>query len=322
MKSLFGFLGLATALVALPHVLSGPYYLHVFILTMMYVILSASLRLINLSGQMSLAHGGMATIGAYTSALLVLKIGISFWLGLILSGCFAAGIACIVGYPFVRLKGIYFAIVTVFFGEMIVLLAEQWESLTGGSGGLFGIPRPNPLVIPGLLVIDFSSKIHYYYLALILTALSLVILYAVETSRIGLTLRGIQQTPSLAECVGINTTGYKVLAFALGSFFAGIVGAFNAHYILAIAPDTFGFLFTIYILVYITVGGAQLFTGPIIGAIVLTLLPEAARGLKQFVPFIFAAFLIVVIFFVPDGIAGWLLRLKASVIRNRGDRHA
>jgi branched-chain amino acid transport system permease protein len=288
----------------LPLLLSGPYHIHILILTMMNVVLASSLRLINLSGQMSLAHGGMMTIGAYTSALLVMKAGLPFWVAMPLAGFAAALIAYLVGFPFVRLKGIYFSIVTIFLGEVVVLTAQQWQGLTGGSAGIYAIPRPEPISIAGILKLDFSSKVDFYYLALVLMLVCLLILYAVERSRIGLILRGLQQADSLSESVGIDTTGYKVLAFTVGCFFAGLMGGFYSHYISAISPDAFSFLYTINILVYMTVGGEKKFVGPILGASVLTILPEVARPLKAFTPFIFAAVLIAVIFFVPEGIAG------------------
>ncbi len=308
MTQLLGYPLLLVVLIILPFVLSGPFYLHTFILTMMNIVLASSLRLINLSGQMSLAHGGMVTVGAYVSTLLVMKLGFSSWLALLCAGCFAAVVAALVGIPFVRLKGIYFSIVTIFFSEMVVLTAQQWESLTGGSGGIFNIPRPNALPF-----FTFASKIDFYYLALFLMILSLLILYAVEYSRIGLTFRGIRQTDSLAESVGISTSGYKILAFTIGCFFAGVVGGFHSQYISAISPDGFGFLFTLYILVYMTVGGAESFTGPILGAFVLTILPEVTRAFKEYVPFIYAAVLIAVIFFLPEGIAGLPSRIKKAV---------
>ncbi len=321
MAKLLGCFILTVFLVFLPYFMSGPYHIHVAILTMMNIILSSSLRLISLSGQLSLAHGGMMTIGAYTSTLLVMKLGISSWYGLIIAGLFAAIIACLTGFPFMRLKGIYFSIVTVFLSEMVVLIAQQWESLTGGSGGIFNIPGPGPIVIPGITVIDFSSKIHFYYFALFLMIASLIVLYAIEKSRVGFALRGIKQTDSLAESVGINTVGFKVLAFSVGCFFAGITGAFHSQYISAISPDSFGFFFTIYILIYMTVGGAGIFIGPILGAFVLTILPEITRTFKEFVPFFFAAVLIVVIFFIPDGIAGLVLRSKASIVKRIRIKH-
>jgi branched-chain amino acid transport system permease protein len=290
---------------------------------MMNIILASSLRLINLSGQLSLAHGGMMTIGAYTSTLLVMKLGLSSWVAMPLAGFFAAIIAGLVGFPFVRLKGIYFSIVTIFFGEMVVLTAQQWQGLTGGSTGIFNIPRPNPIEILGILNLTFSSKTDFYYLMLALMLISLFILYAVENSRIGLTLRGIQQTDSLAESIGINTTGFKVLAFSIGSFFAGLTGGFYTHYISAINPDSFSFLFTIYILIYMTVGGEKRFIGPILGAFVLTILPEVLRPLKTFVPFFFAAVLMAVIFFMHEGLVGLPGRLSviiARLVKKRGER--
>ena len=306
---------LVVVLFFLPFVLSGPYYLHTLIITMMNIVLASSLRLINLSGQMSLAHGGMMTIGAYTSTLLVIKLGLSPWLAMPLAGLLAALVAGLAGFPFVRLKGIYFSIVTIFFSEMVVLTAQQWQGLTGGSTGIFNIPRPTPVGIPGLFSLTFSSKADFYRVMLVLMVLSLLVLNAIEKSRIGLTLRAVQQADSLAESVGVNTAGFKVLAFAVGCFFAGITGGFYSHYISAISPDSFGFLFTIYILIYMTVGGEKSFTGPMLGAFVLTILPEVLRPLKAFVPFFFAAVLIAVIFFAPDGMAGLLARLKTLVIK-------
>jgi branched-chain amino acid transport system permease protein len=302
---IFWYPALLFCLIVLPLVFSGPFSLHTFILIMMNIILASSLRLISLSGQMSLAHGSMATIGAYVSTLLVMKLGFSTWVALLCGGLSAALVAALVGIPFVRLKGIYFSIVTIFFGEMIILTAEQWESLTGGTGGIFNIPRPDPIPF-----FHFASKTDFYYLALFLMVLSLVVLYAIEHSRIGLTFRGIRQTDSLCESVGINARGFKILAFSGGCFFAGIVGAFHSQYISAINPDGFSFLFTIYILVYMTVGGAESFSGPILGALVLTLLPEVTRVFKEYVPFFFAAVLIAVIFFMPEGIVGLGSRIR------------
>jgi branched-chain amino acid transport system permease protein len=323
MISLLSYAILIVCLFFLPFVFHGPYHIHTLILTMMNIILASSLRLINLSGQMSLAHGGMMTIGAYTSTLLVMKLGLSSWVSMPLAGLFAGLIAGLVGFPFVRLKGIYFAIVTIFFSEMVVLTAQQWQSLTGGSTGIFNISRPNPIEILGILNLTFSSKTDFYYLMLVLMLISLFILYIVENSRVGLTLRGIQQADSLAESVGINTTGFKVLAFSIGSFFAGLTGGFYPHYISAINPDSFGFLFTIYILIYMTVGGDKKFIGPILGAFVLTLLPEVLRPFKAFVPFFFAAVLMAIIFFMEEGLVGLPGRLRvitARFVRGSGKR--
>ncbi len=288
----------------------GPYALHLCIMMAMNVILASSLRLIFLTGQMSLAHGAMMTIGAYTAALLVIKLGVSSWLALLLAGLPGALLAVVVGYPFSKLRGMYFAMVTIFLAQILQLVGAQWRSLTGGAVGIFNIPGPDPIIVPGLLRAEFSSKADFYYLILVIALFSLLAFRAIERSRVGLTLRGLSQSDSMAESVGIDTSSYKVLAFVIGCFFPGLTGGFYCQYVSAIAPDTFSFLFTIYVLIYMIVGGAGKFLGPIFGASILTLLPEIARPLKEYVPFVFAAILMLVIFFFPHGMMGLPERLR------------
>ena len=304
---------IALILVALGLVLDSAYLLHLLIIVMMNVVLASSLRLINLSGQLSLAHGGMVTVGAYTAALLVVKMGVSSWLALLAAGLMAAVVSCLVGFPFTRLKGIYFTMVSIFFVQIITLVVQEWRSLTGGASGMYGIPRPD-----GFLGITFGSKTSFYYLMLALTLGSLVVLWGVERSRIGMTFRGIQQADSLAESVGVNTMGYKVAAFTIGGFFAGLMGGFYVQYVSALDPTAFAFLFTIYILIYMIVGGAGSFIGPIIGATFLTVLPEVARPLESYMPFVFAAILILVIFLMPEGLVGLPQRVRSVFPRRSG----
>jgi branched-chain amino acid transport system permease protein len=286
------------------------YVLHILILIGINIILASSLRFIATSGQLSLAHAGMVSIGAYTSTLLVMKLGFSFWMALPLAGLAAMSIAFLVGLPFVRLKGIYFTMVTLFLTEFIRLIAEQWRSLTGGSSGIIAIPRPNALIIPGLLNISFASKVDFYYLALIMVLVTLLILYAIEFSRIGITFLSIQQSDSLAESTGINSSGFRVLAFSIGCFFAGIGGAFYSHYLSAINPNSFGFLLSIYVFIYMVVGGIQRFSGPIIGAIILTFVREFASGVREYEPFVFAGILLLIIFFLRGGVASLPQRIS------------
>lgn len=293
------------ALVLVGLFVKGPYVLHVFILIMMRVVLASSLRLINLSGQLSLAHGGMVTLGAYTASLLMIKLDLSSWAALIAAAVLSALVSCLIGFPFSRLKGIYFTMVSIFFVQIIVLTVQQWRSLTGGASGLYGIPRPD-----GFWGIEFRSKTSFFFLMLVLMLVSLVIMWAIEHSRVGMTFRGIQQADSLAESVGINTTTYKVLAFSVGGFFCGLVGGFYAQYVSALDPTAFGFLFTIYILIYMIVGGAGTFVGPIIGAALLTVLPEVARPLESYMPFVYAAILMLIIFLMPEGLVGLPRRLQ------------
>jgi len=289
------------------------YILHVFILMMMNVVLGSSLRLINLSGQLSLGHGGFVTLGAYTSAVLLVKAHLpSTWLALLLSGVLAAAICVILGFPFTRLKGIYFTMITIFFVQVITLTVEQWRSVTGGAGGLAGVPRPD-----SFLGLHFHSKESFYFLFLALMVISLLILWAIEHSRVGLTFKGIKQADSLAKSVGINTTLYKVVAFAVGGFFAGIMGGIYVQYVSAVDPTVFGFLPTIYILIYVIVGGEGTFIGPAIGAILLTVLPEVARPLKNWMPLLFAGILMLIIFLMPEGLVGLPRRIVKIVAKTK-----
>jgi branched-chain amino acid transport system permease protein len=310
-----GFGALFVVLLLLPQFIRQPYVCHIFIMMGVNIILAVSLRFIAMSGQFSLGHAGMVSIGAYTSALLVIKGGLSFWLALPLSGLTAMSIACLVGYPFTRLKGIYFTMVTLFLAEFIRLTAEQWKSLTGGVSGIMTIPRPNPIIIPGLLNADFASKTDFYYLILMMVGITLLIFYAIESSRVGMTFLSIQQSESLSESIGINSTRFRVLAFGIGCFFAGIDGSFYSHYFSAIAPGSFGFLLGIYIFIYMVVGGMKRFAGPMIGAVILTLIPEFARRVKAYEPFVFAAILLLTIFFLRGGIISLPERLSKIITR-------
>lgn len=290
------------------------YVIHVLIISGVGIVLASSLRFVFLGGQLSLGHGGMVSLGAYFSTLTVMNLGLSFWIALPLAGVFVMVISFFTGYLFTRLKGFYFAMVTMFLTMVVQLVAEEWRGLTGGVSGLTNIPRPSAI---GLL--DFDSRTDYYYLMLAITIVSLLIMYSLEHSRFGLTLASVRESEPLAASIGVNTRFYKVLAFALGGFFAGVVGSFYAHYYTALAPMSFTFMLSINVLIYMVVGGRLRFVGPILGAFVLTLVPELGRGLQEYQPFIFAAVLLVIIIFIPQGLVS-LPKLVGSLVRRGGRR--
>ena len=154
--------------------------------------------------------------------------------------------------------------------------------------------------------------------------ISLLLLYAIEHSRTGFIFRGIEQTDSLTESVGIFTLGYKLLSFSIGCFFAGLTGGFYSQYVSTIHPNTFGFIFTIYTLVYMVVGGSKSFYGPIIGSLALGLIPEILRPLKTYQPFFFAGVLLFVIFFMPEGLVSlpkWIKLKSINTLQNK-TKHA
>ena len=282
------------------------YYLHIFILIFIYITVTSSLRTLAISGQISLGHAGFMGIGAYTSAVLAKQLGWTPWITMPLGAFATMAVAIIVGYPFSRLRTIYFSMVSLFFGIGLIAVNTMFSRITGGYFGLIGIW---PLF--------GRSKVPYYYYFLGLTLLCLLILHRLESCRIGMSLRAIDQSHEVAASVGINEAGYRVLALAVGCFVAGLAGAGYAHYNLVLSQGSFDLLASVNLLVYMFVGGVGSFAGPIIGAAVLVFIPELFRGLKQYTPYVFAGVLLLVIFVMPRGFVGLSEQIKSWGKRRR-----
>jgi branched-chain amino acid transport system permease protein len=201
-KSL-GIVALIVFLFCVPLVLKNIYWLHILCLACINVLMASSLRTINLTGELSLGQVGFMLIGAYSSALLSMRMGVSVWLAMLLGGLLAAVVALILGYPILRTKGVYFSVLTFLVAEIFRLSMWYTPSLSGGPAGLSKIPPPNPIHILGQTAITFTTKSAYYYLALVIVLLSLLILFRVERS-LGFTWMSIRQNDSLAESVGVN----------------------------------------------------------------------------------------------------------------------
>ena len=275
--------------------LLGDYYIHVFALVLINVILAASLRPSLTCGQLNIGHSGFMCVGAYTSALLAKHYALPFELTLLSGALLAAVVGLAVGYPALRLRGVYFAMVTVAFVEVIRLIAAIWVPLTRGNSGLSGIPKPN------LLGVTLTTKSSQYYLVVGLAAVTLFVLWRLERSRLGLTWKSIGLADNLAQSLGVDIAAHKLLAFMVGCFFAGVAGAFYAHFIRFLFPPEFGFLVATNILVYNFVGGRGHFVGPIFGAIFLSLLSEPFRG-SAYETIFFSIAMLMTILFLPGGI--------------------
>ncbi len=302
----FGIVLLIVFLFTLPLFLKNIYWLHVLCLAWINVLLASSLRTINLTGELSLGQVGFMLIGAYSSALLSMRMGLSVWLAIPLGGLAAAFVAFILSYPILRTKGVYFSVMTFLVAEIFRLSMWYTPSLSGGPAGLSNIPPPSPIHILGITTITFATKTAYYYLLLAIVLLSLIILFRVERS-LGFPWMAIRQNDDLAESVGITVMGYKMIAFVVGCFFAGIGGALFAHFMHLLTTDVtamFGMLMSIYVVIYMVVGGQASFAGPIAGGVVLTLVPEFARPLKEYQPIIFGTLVILIIFFMREGLIG------------------
>jgi len=295
-------------LVVLPF-LTGDYYVHLFALVFINVMLAASLRPSLTCGQLNVGHSAFMLIGAYTSALLVKNLGVPFVLALLSGALLAAVVGMVVGFPALRLRGVYFAMVTVAVVEAIRLVAQLWVSLTRGMSGLSAIPKPS------LLGVTLTTKAGQYYLGLALTIVVLLVLYKLEYSRLGLVWKSIGMADQLAQSLGINVPRYKLVAFTVGCFFAGVAGAFYAHFIRFLFPPEFGFLVATNILVYNFVGGRGHFAGPIIGAVFLSLASEPFRG-SAYETIFFSIVMLVAILFLPGGLV--TLPAKLASLRPRG----
>jgi len=291
--------------------LGGDYYVHVFALVFTNVILAASLRPSLTCGQLNIGHSAFMSVGAYTSALLAKNLAVPFEISLLCGALLATAVGLAIGYPSLRLRGVYFAMVTVAFVEVIRLIAQLWVSLTRGMSGLSGIPKPS------LLGITLTTKASQYYLVVGLALVILLVLWKLEHSRLGLIWKSIGMGDNLAQSLGVNIARHKLLAFMLGCFFAGIAGSFYAHFIRFLFPPEFGFLMATNILVYNYVGGRGHFVGPIVGAIFLSLLSEPFRG-SPYETIFFSIAMLLTILFLPGG----LITLPGKLAGLRGWRAA
>ena len=311
------FLAAFIILAFIPYLISNDYYLHIIILIFINVIYTSTYRFIHRAGQFHFGAHAYIGIGAYTSALLVTRLGFSFWIAMPLAGVIAGLLALVFGYPTLRLKGIYFAIVTWGIGDTLLFLYRRWKTLFGGNDGLPSIPGPDQINIPWYGVIDFSDKRHFFYLALILMLLSLYILSRLERSRFGLIFNGIREADSLSQSVGVNILNYKALAFSVCSGLAAIGGSFYAHYTYYICPKDFTIHLTLFLAIYMVVGGMGTYWGPIVGVVVLSILGEIFSGYAEYQMVMFSAFMVLALLFFPGGLIT-LPEISLSLINKWG----
>jgi branched-chain amino acid transport system permease protein len=289
---------LPVVLISAPFAISG-YKVDLLTNLLINIILVSSFRLITTTGGWSLAHIPMMGCGAYATALLAGTLGVPFWFSLPLAGLAAALAGLAISYPLARTRGFAFFVASFAAGEAIRLC---WIRFKIPFGGHKGLTVPAPVLLQNVSWLDFEEAVPYYFLALAITLVSLAIMYRFDKSRIGDTWRALASEEKLAKSVGINITKYKMLAFSVGSFFAGVAGVLLAHRLWAIEPRQFGFNTTLYLLVWVVFGGSHTFAGPIIGVVVLTFLAELLRPMVEWVPMIFGTIIILILIFLPNGL--------------------
>ncbi|MBC8080409.1 MAG: branched-chain amino acid ABC transporter permease [Gorillibacterium sp.] len=251
------------------------------------IMLVVSLNLINgFTGQFSLGHAGFMSVGAYASAILTINFNVPFPLALLIAGAAAAFGGFLIGMPTLRLKGDYLAIATLGFGEIIRIVLLNTDYV-GGASGLSGIP----------------THTNWTWL-FIFTVLTVVLIQNFVRSKHGRACIAIRENEVAAEAMGINTTNYKVLAFMIGAFFAGIAGGLSAHNFYVINPSSFNFMKSFEILVMVVIGGLGSTSGAILGAVVLTLLLTVLQPYPEFRMIIYSVLLIIMMIYRPGGFLG------------------
>ncbi len=278
-----------------PHFLKN-YGIYLLSYWLIYVMATMGLNLIvGYAGQKALGHAAFLGIGAYTTALL-LKAGFSFWLAMPAAAvlCFAVGL--LVGFPALRVQMVYLAFATLGFNEVMSLVFRNEEWLTGGTFGISNIARP------GFFGISMDSGIAYYYLVLAFTLLLFSVLWGILKSPWGKAFTALRDNPIRAESLGVNIQRYTLLAFAIGSAFAGIAGAFFASLVQFIEPSPFNAQISIMMYLMVVIGGPGYLLGPLVGAAIGVLAPEWLRFAEGWYLVVFGGLVIALMVWLPNGL--------------------
>ncbi len=312
---LMPYIALVAAVLAIPNLIfrpssaGGNYQLTVLIYVGINTILAVGLNLLmGYAGQVSLGHAAFYGLGAYASAILTTRMGISPWLAMAIGVILTSAIAYGIGVQALKLRGHYLAMATLGFGIIVSIVFLQWEPLTGGTSGIFGIPS---LQVGNLVL---GNDVSMYYLVWGLAALVIALSANIVNSRIGRAFRAVHGSEVAASTLGVDTTRYKVQVFVLSAALASVAGSLYAHYVTFISPEPFGFKFSVELVVMVVIGGMASVWGAIFGAVTITILGELLRGLghvsiggigatlSDFDVIAFGLILMLIMIYMPDGL--------------------
>jgi ABC-type branched-subunit amino acid transport system permease subunit len=283
------------------------YALHLCVVAQLYAVLALALNFqLGSANIPNFATGASYGIGAYASALLALNFDVSFWIALPAAAIVATAFGFLLGIPSMRTRESYLALVTIAFGVVINQLLNTLD-FTGGPNGLVGIPAPqifghsfaSPLVVLGY---ELPPQANFYYLSAMLVFVAILFAERLHNSRVGLAWNALRADELAARCQGINTTWYKVLAFAVDAFLAGFAGTIYAFYVGFISPENFTFLVSVTIMTMVIAGGMDNILGVVVGAVLLTLLPEKLRAFSDYRILFFGVTVIGFLLIRPQGI--------------------
>jgi branched-chain amino acid transport system permease protein len=300
-------LGLLVLALIYPQV-TNRYAQDVAVNVLIYICLGLGLNIVvGLAGMLDLGYIAFYGVGAYTYALLNLHFGISFWVTLPFAGMLACIAGCLIGYPTLRMRGDYLAIVTLGFGEIVRIILNNWMTLTNGPNGILGVKAPSiywPSFDGGFsFEVLYLRKLQYlYYIALALAIVTVIAVRHLNYSRIGRAWESIREDETAAELMGVNTFLLKLLAYAMGALFAGLAGAFFCARMRFVSPESFTFLESAMVLSMVVLGGMGSIPGIILGAAALIVLPEVFREFETYRMLAFGLAMIVMMLFRPAGL--------------------
>jgi len=283
---------------------SGPFVVHLAILTCLNILIVNGLSIIERSGQLSFGHSAFVAIGAYVSVLMTQYWGTGIVVSAIGGIVIAAVVAGVLGAIILRLTGVYFVLVTFAFAELMRLMLLDWAAVTGGANGISGIA---PIDLFGFV---FDTRGRFYVLAMVVAIASFLFMLRFYRTPIGQAMDAVRENPTLAESTGLGVYRLRLLAFIIGCSLAGFGGVLMARYIGYISPETFNISISVSLITMLVVGGRRSMWGPLVGAVILTPLPELFRGAVQTQHIFYGAALILILRFLPDGLASLPSRLR------------
>ena len=312
------FLLALAAVAAAPWLLATPYWRGILVICAMNVLLALSLNLIlGYTGQLNLGQSGFFAIGAYVTTVLVKTYGWNFWLACVAASGAAGIVGLLLAAFAVRLRGHYLGIASLGFAVIVYQILINWEKVTEGVRGIYGILPPPPIRIPGLPEIAFGNQVTLFYLVGGIALLVYLMLDNLVRSPVGETLRAIREDEISAASLGVHAAKWKAFAFGLGSAIAGLAGCFYPSFVGTLVPDAFNIVESFTMMAMVIVGGMGTMIGPVIGALVLTFLPEVLRGFGEMRLMVYGLALTLVVLFLPGGIVqGWqALRARLAAPR-------
>ena len=288
--------------------MTGRYAQDVAISVLVYICLGLGLNIVvGLAGMLDLGYIAFYGVGAYTYALLSVHYQISFWLSLPVAGATACVAGCLVGYPTLRMRGDYLAIVTLGFGEIVRIILNNWMDLTNGPNGILGIEAPGiylPSFVHGFSLEHFYlKKLQYiYYIILGLSVFTIISVNRLNFSRIGRAWEAIREDETAAELMGVNTFRLKLLAYGMGALYGGLAGAFFSARMRFVSPESFTFIESAIVLSMVVLGGMASIPGIILGALALIVLPEIFREFELYRMLALGGAMVLMMLFRPEGI--------------------